>query len=135
MKQLRRNLAILLVLVVFASLALTACTAPRYSFSDEAIRSAVENAAKSQMKSVAGNGKYADYKVKTEKQGRKQAVIITVDEIVEKDGYWVANGTSTLVSNTDKSEIDVEFEMTVELLDYVSESPILKFVDFKIIEE
>lgn len=138
MKQKKRTLAILLVLVVFVSLALTGCNARRYTYTDEAIRSAVTNAAKAQMKSIAGTGDLADYIVKTEKQGRKSVDVITVDEVSEQDdGIWVAKGTASFVNAKDKSdEIDVKYELKVELIDYVTDAtPVLKFVDFKLVEE
>ncbi|MCQ2418901.1 MAG: hypothetical protein MJ085_03850 [Clostridia bacterium] len=131
MKQIRKCIALLFAMLIFASLILTGCTAPRFSYTDEQIQNQVKSAAKARVRMTADTGEFKGYKVSKQKDGRKQVEAITVDQITNQGDVWTAVGTAVLENTTDKSDkLTVSFELKVKLIDYVTETPMLSFLDF-----
>lgn len=129
MKHIKKTVVLLLVAILLATTLLTGCTGKKTTYTDDALRTSAETAAKERVKAEISNN-YKTFKI------TKESEDLVIDSVTNDESTWTANGTVTVVNRSDKDNVQtVNYMISFELIDYVGQpTPTFKLIEFSMDE-
>lgn len=125
MKQIKKTALIFLVAALLITTLFSGCAGVKTVYTDAALKQSAEAAAKDRVKTEISNN-YKTFKIAKEKDD------LIIESVTNEGLDWFANGTVTVVSKGDASNVQtVDFSIELELIDYVGQpTPTFKLIKF-----
>lgn len=127
MKHIKKTAIVLLVVSLLCSIIMFGCSSSRTEYSEAAIQSSAETAAKERVKTEISNN-YKTFKIAKEKED------FVIDSITNDGSDWTVSGMVTLTNRSDKENVQtVDFSVSLQLIDYIDQpTPTYKLIDFSL---
>lgn len=127
MKHIKKTAIVLLVVSLLCSIVMFGCSSSRTEYSEAAIQSSAETAAKERVKTEISNN-YKTFKIAKEKED------FVIDSITNDGSDWTVSGMVTLTNRSDKENVQtVDFSVSLQLIDYIDQpTPTYKLIDFSL---